>query len=47
MVDLLDHISWQAVECLNEQHDHAVANALKQVRRGSENFHARSHGRNG
>ena len=30
-MDLCDQVDWSAVECLNQQPDHAVANALKQV----------------
>ena len=29
--DLMEHIDWQALECLNEQPSHGVANCLKQV----------------
>ncbi|KAH9611438.1 hypothetical protein KSS87_000169 [Heliosperma pusillum] len=29
-VDLLEHIDWRSVECLNQSSSHSVANALKQ-----------------
>ena len=30
-VDLLEFIDWSSVECLNQQPEHSVQNALKQV----------------
>lgn len=34
MADLNELIDWSAVECLNQQPDHSIQNALKQARRG-------------
>ena len=31
MADLLDHIEWPSVECLNQHPSHNIGNALKQV----------------
>ena len=30
-MDLCDQVDWSSVECLNQQPDHAIPNALKQV----------------
>eukprot|EP00252_Welwitschia_mirabilis_P018130 TRINITY_DN40351_c0_g1_i1.p1 TRINITY_DN40351_c0_g1~~TRINITY_DN40351_c0_g1_i1.p1 ORF type:complete len:191 (+),score=30.92 TRINITY_DN40351_c0_g1_i1:160-732(+) len=41
-VDLLEFIDWQSVECLNENHAHCVANALKQGYREDDGLYLES-----
>ncbi|KAK9848842.1 hypothetical protein WJX84_010986 [Apatococcus fuscideae] len=41
-MDLCDQVDWSAVECLNQQPDHAIANALKQGYREDDGLYLES-----
>lgn len=41
-VDLLEHIDWRGVECLNQSGNHSIANALKQGYREDDGLNLES-----